>query len=108
MENNVFSLVKENTPLPGMTVSGEVLHGITCFSLAEGTDISAESYPVPVLQYNLSGTTELSSEEHGSRILKQDELVVKEAGSDIGIRALTDSVYLEIPLRKDKDMNRCE
>ena len=46
MNSGTFSLALENPPVPGCTVSGEILPGVFVFSLAEGTDISPESYPV--------------------------------------------------------------
>ena len=45
----VFSLAQDNPAVPGCTVSGEILPGVICFSLAAGTDISAERYPGDVL-----------------------------------------------------------
>ena len=44
----VFSIAKDNVPVPGCTISKEVHGGencITYFSLAKNTDISAEIYP---------------------------------------------------------------
>ena len=44
----VFSIAKDNAPVPGCTISKEVHSGenyITYFSLARNTDISAEIYP---------------------------------------------------------------
>lgn len=41
----VFSLAKENEPVPGCTISGALVPGVTVFSLGTGTDISAERYP---------------------------------------------------------------
>ena len=32
----VFSIAAENPPIPGCTVSGELMRGVTCFSLAAG------------------------------------------------------------------------
>ncbi len=102
----VFSIVQENKPLPGCTVSGELLPGVICFSLAKGTDISAERYPVPILQYSLSGYTELSCREDGKKATTgQGEAILKEAGKDIAVKAETDSVYLEIALGKEGIMN---
>lgn len=48
----VFSLAEKNAPIPGCTVSEAVSSGETdavCFSLAAGTDISAEIYFSPKL-----------------------------------------------------------
>ena len=51
----VFSFAQDNPAVPGCTVSGEILPGVICFSLAAGTDISAERYPGDVLQLQLAG-----------------------------------------------------
>lgn len=107
MENQIFSIAEENNPLPGMTISGQLIQDVTCFSLGNGTDISAESYPIPVLIYVLSGTVELFNKDDGSKIKISDgDLALKKANSNIGIIAEEDSVYLEIPLRKENDMNQ--
>lgn len=103
----VFEIVKENKPVPGCTISGVLMEGVTCFSLAENTDISAESYPIPILQYNLSGSTALEYRTSGGHRMDvcEGEGIVKVAGTDIGVKADTDSVYLEIALGKEVKMN---
>ena len=43
----VFSLAEKNAPIPGCTVSEAICSGetdVVCYSLATGTDISAEIY----------------------------------------------------------------
>lgn len=107
MEAKVFSIAEENMPLPGMTISGQLIHDVTCFSLGGGTDISAESYPVPVLIYVLCGTIELFNKDSGSKVtVAAGALSLKKKNANIGIIAKEDSVYLEIPLRKENDMNK--
>lgn len=104
----VCSIVRENLPIPSCTVSGELMPGVICFSLAAGTDISAESYPVPVLQYNLAGSTVLEYRTGSEPLfvdIREGEAVMKAAGMDIGVKSNTDSVYLEIVLREETDMN---
>lgn len=103
----VFSIVDENEPVPGCTISGEILPGAISFSLAEGTDISAESYPAPVIQYGLSGRTVLHDEdENTEKTVAAGDLVIKPAGRNIGVQAPEDSVYLEIALKEDNVMNQ--
>ena len=103
----VFSIAAENPPIPGCTVSGELMRGVTCFSLAAGTDISAESRPVRVLQVNLSGSTALEYKTDGGNLIdvREGDSIVKVAGADIGVKAVTDSVYLEISLEGEGRMN---
>ena len=74
---------------------------------AEKTDISVESYPIPILQYNLIGNTalEYKTGEEKRIDIKPGECIVKAAGTDIGVKANEDSVYLEIALGKETDMN---
>ena len=50
----VFSIAEENAPVPGCTVSKEIAQTddgyISYFSLAAGTDISAEIFPYHIIQ----------------------------------------------------------
>ena len=111
----VFSLVEDNQAIPGCTVSGELMSGVTCFSLAEGTGISAESYPIPVIQYNMRGSTILEYKPGERKEIKPDggketavcagDIILKSAGTDIGVKAEEDSLYIEIALGKEPYMN---
>lgn len=106
-EQGAFSITDTNRPVPGCTISGALMKRVTVFSLADGTDISAESYPVPVLQLQLSGRAVLT---HGAKSAEEEEIsagqaVLKAADIDNGIKAQTDSVYLEIALKKEDHMN---
>ncbi|MBQ6986052.1 MAG: hypothetical protein IJQ25_03595, partial [Oscillibacter sp.] len=69
----VFSIAAENPPVSGCTVSALVRSGedydIYHFSLAEHTNISAESYRYPKLIIADSGTVELFTAE-GSATLR--------------------------------------
>lgn len=102
----VYSIAAANPPIPGCTVSGELLAGVTCFSLARGTDISAERYPIPTIHYNLAGTTSLVYPALGQELeVPAGKVVIKEAGTDIGVKAKSDSVYLEVALGRSCAMN---
>jgi quercetin dioxygenase-like cupin family protein len=95
-EHQVFSIAEENPVVPGCTISGQLMRGVTVFSLAEGTDISAESYPIPILQVQLSGSLVLDMGAPAGETVKLSagEAVAKPAGKDIGVAAKEDSVYL--------------
>ena len=59
---DVFSIAKDNAPVPGCTISKEVHSGenyITYFSLARNTDISAEIYPYHKLLIVADGSMEV-------------------------------------------------
>ncbi len=107
-EHQVFSIAEENPVVPGCTISGQLMRGVTVFSLAKGTDISAESYPIPILQVQLRGSSILDMDAPAGSTVKisAGEAVVKPARSDIGVAAKENSVYLEIALGKgDSIMN---
>ena len=98
----VFSLADQNRPVPGCTISGQILPGVQCFSLAGGTDISAESYPVPVLVYVLQGNVTLfDADREKETAASAGDILLKPAGRNIGVRAADDSVYLEIAPGKE-------
>ena len=105
-EHQVFSIAEENPVVPGCTISGQLMRGVTVFSLAEGTDISAESYPIPILQVQLSGSLvwDMGAPAGETVKLSAGEAVAKPAGKDIGVAAKEDSVYLEIVLKEDSTM----
>lgn len=52
-------MAEENRPVAGFTISREILEGAVCFSLANGTDISAETYPHRKLVLVLDGELEV-------------------------------------------------
>ena len=57
----VFSIAKDNMPVPGCTISKEVHggeNGIIYFSLAKNTDISAEIFPYHKLLIVAEGSLE--------------------------------------------------
>lgn len=106
-EAGTFSIVSENQPVPGCTISGEILPGVQVFSLAEDTDISAECYPVEVLQWNLTGKTILNDkDEKKDTDVNEDEVVLKPAYHIIGVKAEENTIYLEIRFRKETNMNK--
>lgn len=103
MKSGTFSLAAENPPVPGCTVSGEIIPGVLIFSLAEKTDISPESYPVRNLWLAAQGQMRVLTD--GNRSFKAGDLYVTPIGVPVGIWAETDSVYTEIQLRKETDMS---
>ena len=103
MKNGTFSLAAENPPIPGCTVSGEVLRDTLVFSLAANTDISPESYPVRKLWLAVRG--EMTALAEQNRPFHEGDLYVTSIGVPVGIQADADSVYTEILLRKETSMN---
>ena len=101
---NVFSIYDENKPVPGCTISKAVSSGegadISYFSIAEGTDISAESYAYPKLWIAAGGRMRAFTKP------LQKESGITPVNVPVGIQADTDSVYTEISLREDTRMNK--
>lgn len=106
----IFSIAEENKPVLGCTISGAAFHGgspdCLIFSLAAGTDISAESYAHPKLWLALQGEMTAFDTQGLSRKFGAGQMFVVPADEAVGIRAIKDSVYTEIPVREETDMNR--
>lgn len=103
----VFSIGKENAPMPGCTISKEIHGGetpITHFSLARNTDISGEIYPYPKLLLADWGETEVYTPER-SQLLSPGAAIITPIGSPVGTRTKTGAVYTEIILRRKDTMN---
>ena len=96
----VFSLKEEYAPVPGCTVSGEVMAGVVCFSMARGTDISPEIYPDQKLYLTLDGGVQITG-----RTLRAGDCLVTAAKIPVGARADENTVFTEITLRRNTTMN---
>ena len=104
----VYSITEDNKPVSGCTVSKEINPGenaITYFSMAEGTDISAEIYPYHKLIFVDSGKIELYGKDIKSVVLETGDAVLTAVGTKTGIRADQDAVYTEIMIQKEDIMN---
>ena len=105
----VFSLAEKNAPIPGCTVSEAVSSGETdavCFSLATGTDISAEIYFSPKLLIAAAGTLEVSLPAGQFRTLHALDAIVTPADVPVGTHTDTSAVYLEINIGRNQSMNQ--
>ena len=105
----VFSLAEKNAPIPGCTVSEAVSSGETdavCFSLAAGTDISAEIYFSPKLLIAAAGTLEVSLPAGQFRTLHALDAIVTPADVPVGTHTDTSAVYLEINIGRNQSMNQ--
>ena len=104
----VFSIAKENQPVPGCTISKEVHSGenyIIYFSLARNTDISAEIYPYHKLLIVADGSMEVYGTDGFSKKLGSGESILTMTDVPMGMRSSEDAVYTEISIRRDDIMN---
>ena len=104
----VFSIAKDNAPVPGCTISKEVYGGenyITYFSLAKETDISAEIYPYHKILIVADGNMEVYGTDGFSRKIETGDSFVTLTDTPMGMRTSDSAVYTEISIRRDDIMN---
>lgn len=102
----VFSITKDNEPVPGCTISEAITEGTTdiiYFSLAKNTDISAEIYPYHKLLLVDSGSLEVYGTEGTVQRLETGDAIFTDVDTPVGMRTDKSAVYTEIEIgRKDK------
>ena len=104
----VFSIARDNAPVPGCTISKEVhggLNYIACFSLARNTDISAEIYPYHKLLIVADGNMEVYGADGFSKKLKAGDSIITYTDAPTGMRSPEGTVYTEISIRRNDIMN---
>ena len=104
----VFSIAKDNQPVPGCTISKTVHSGVNdviYFSLAKNTDISAEIYPYYKLLVVADGNMEVYGTDGFSKKVETEESIVTLADAPMGMRTSEGAVYTEITIRKEDIMN---
>lgn len=104
----VFRIAEDNAPVTGCTVSKEVHSGensVTYFSMAHGTDISAEIYPYRKLIFLADGSLEVYGEEGDLKALRTGEAIFTPMDVPVGMRTKEGAVYTEITIRRSDTMN---
>ncbi len=106
----IINIAQNNAPVPGCTVSKQLYfeneYGISYFSLASHTEISAETYAYSKLIMVYEGQAKVYYQNGKTYVIKSDESIVTMPDSPVGIITDTDCVYVEISLRKDSNMNQ--
>ena len=104
----VFSIAKDNAPVPGCTISKQVYAGdnsITYFSLARNTDISAEIYPYYKLIVMAEGSMAVYGVGGYERRLAVGEGMLTPTDTPVGMRTADAAVYTEITIGRNDTMN---
>ena len=104
----VFSIAADNAPVPGCTVSKNIYAGgnsITYFSLAKGTDISAEMHPCRKIILVAEGMLELYGTDFETVSLKKEDGILVPENIAVGMKTAEGAVYTEIVIRKEDRMN---
>jgi len=100
---NVFSIARDNEPVPGCTISKEITPGVVYFSLAAHTDISAEIHPYGKLLLVLSGRLEVFGQEPAVAVPAGYGVYVP-AYRLVGMKAAEDTVYTEVQSKEEITM----
>lgn len=101
----VFSIQKDNQPIPGCTISKQVSDNVLYFSLAKNTDISAEIYPTHKLWIVAEGKMEVYSPNQESIFLTTGQAMITEKNSPVGVRTKESAIYTEINVGGTQIMN---
>ena len=103
-----FSIVKENSYVPGCTVSQQLLMSpsaaFLAFSLAPQTDISPETYAYPKLLTVLDGAMTVQAGGAAFSLCQGKSLIVPH-GVAFGIRTENGAIYTELSTKEDLIMN---
>lgn len=101
----VFSIVKDNPPIDGFTISykGDKSGRVYFFSLGNDGDISKENYDENKLITLLSGEITIYS-SLSNVVVKEGEAVITIPGS-FGVKADKESVYMEVGLGREIMVN---
>lgn len=105
----VFSIGTAHQPIPGCTTSMAVHEShdliVSYFSLAAHTDISAESYAYHKLVLVVEGEAEAYTNDGRTWSLNVGEALVTPRDVPVGMRTQHGSVYVELSMRKETNMN---
>lgn len=100
----VFSVAADNQPVAGCTISKEVYSSgqdyISYFSLAEGTDISAEIYSYHKLLILAGGNLTVYTDKTRWQ-LTEGECILTPVDIPVGMRTDTKAIYTEVSVRRD-------
>ena len=104
----VFSIAKDNVPVPGCTISKEIYGGenaLTYFSLAKNTDISAEIFPSYKMLIVADGSVVVYGNDGFWQKLRSGDSILTLADTPMGMRTDERAVYTELLVRKEDSMN---
>lgn len=104
-----FSIVRDNAPITGCTVSKTVYEGknsVSYFSLASATDISAEIYPYHKLIMVADGSIDVYGESGFRQRLHKHEAILTPTHIPVGINTENGAIYTEILIHKEDKMNK--
>lgn len=106
----VFSVAAENPSAAGCTISKCISRGngydISYFSMAPGTDISAESYSYPKLLLVAKGPLTVYDADGNENTLESGDAFLTPVSIPVGVRTQSEGIYTEITLKEETRMNQ--
>lgn len=104
-----FSIAAEHPATPGCTTSFGVHEGrglaVSYFSLAAGTDISAETHPQHKLLVVAGGSVDVDAGD-GARHVAAGESIFVPAGATVGMSTQEGCTYTELNMKEETIMNQ--
>lgn len=108
--SGVVFKISDNKPIKGCSISKSIsdLDGyyISYFSIAEGVNISAESYSYHKLWICVDGEIEAYTTDGRSYLLKEGNLFITPIDIPVGIKTRTGGIYFELTLKENTNMNK--
>ena len=104
----VFSIAADNQPVRGCTMSRTIHRGdnpVIYFSLAQNTDISAETFPYHKLILVAEGELEVYGFAAENLILQKGDLILTPVDALVGMRTEKSAIYTEIEIGRNDKMN---
>ena len=93
IKGKTFSLVEDNQPIDGLTISYKMKSDMVLFSLGRKTDISSESYDFPCFIHVLSGKGKFNDKE-----VSVGDFLFYAADEPVGKKTEDGVVYVEYHL----------
>ena len=101
----IFSIADDNIPVTGCTVSKSIYDtqdfGINYFSMAQYTDISAESYTYHKFIITAHGKLTVFYANGSNFTLHKGECFITPVNEPVGVKSSTESIYTEIRLKEN-------
>ncbi|MBR2081457.1 MAG: cupin domain-containing protein [Elusimicrobiaceae bacterium] len=106
----IFSIVQDNPCVSGCTISRNVHDsgrtGVSYFSLAAQTDISAETYKYKKLLFLLEGDLQIFTNEGQSVEGRCGDIIILPQSTPVGVKTKQGCIYTEISLYQEGSMNQ--
>lgn len=101
----VYSIKEDNPWVKGCTISKQINHVVSYYSLAENTDISAEIHPYYKLLFLHDGTMYVYT-SHEEINMHEGECMLIKINVPVGIKTNTGAIYTEMMIGEESMLNQ--